>query len=142
MPDLILPFPPSLNAYYENAQRRVRNSNRTYTARMISEEGKRFRYGVLYACRTQQFRIQTGRLTMEIIAQEPDRSRARDLDNLLKATQDALTHAGAIKDDCFFDRVVVERGDCWPHDGGRLLVSIKPFVAPAMAGGLFCDRKT
>ena len=62
----------------------------------------------------------SGRLAIKIIAEPPDKRR-RDLDNILKAPLDALTHAGLLIDDEQFDEINV-RGQTVP--GGRLGVKI------------------
>ena len=49
-----------------------------------------------------------GKLAVRVVAVAPDR-RKRDLDNLLKATLDALTHAKVWHDDGQIDRLEVER---------------------------------
>ncbi|MGP78515.1 hypothetical protein B5F26_27880, partial [Escherichia coli] len=51
----------------------------------------------------------------------PDKRR-RDLDNILKAPLDALTHAGLLIDDEQFDEINIVRGKVVP--GGRLGVKI------------------
>ncbi|AKC12291.1 TPA: RusA family crossover junction endodeoxyribonuclease [Escherichia coli] len=48
--------------------------------------------------------------------------RRRDLDNILKAPLDALTHAGLLIDDEQFDEINIVRG--LPVPGGRLGVKI------------------
>ncbi|MBB7296097.1 RusA family crossover junction endodeoxyribonuclease, partial [Escherichia coli] len=63
----------------------------------------------------------SGRLAIRIIAELPDKRR-RDLDNILKAPLDALTHAGLLIDDEQFDEINIVRG--LPVCGGRLGVSI------------------
>ena len=63
----------------------------------------------------------SGRLAIKIIAEPPDKRR-RDLDNILKAPLDALTHAGLLIDDEQFDEINIVRG--LPVPGGRLGVKI------------------
>ncbi|EHZ4690535.1 RusA family crossover junction endodeoxyribonuclease, partial [Escherichia coli] len=62
-----------------------------------------------------------GRLAIKIIAEPPDKRR-RDLDNILKAPLDALTHAGLLIDDEQFDEINIVRGHLVL--GGRLGVKI------------------
>ena len=52
---------------------------------------------------------------------KPDKRR-RDLDNILKAPLDALTHAGLLMDDEQFDEINIVRGQ--PVSGGRLEIRI------------------
>ncbi|HBC5835333.1 TPA: RusA family crossover junction endodeoxyribonuclease [Escherichia coli] len=48
--------------------------------------------------------------------------RRRDLDNILKAPLDALTHAGLLMNDEQFDEINIVRGQ--PVSGGRLEIRI------------------
>ncbi|EIF0400323.1 RusA family crossover junction endodeoxyribonuclease, partial [Escherichia coli] len=63
----------------------------------------------------------SGRLAIKVIAEPPDKRR-RDLDNILKAPLDALTHAEVLIDDEQFDEINIVRGQ--PVSGGRLGVKI------------------
>ena len=56
-----------------------------------------------------------------LFAEPPDKRR-RDLDNILKAPLDALTHAGVLMDDEQFDEINIVRGQ--PVSGGRMGVKI------------------
>ncbi|HFI7348994.1 TPA: RusA family crossover junction endodeoxyribonuclease [Escherichia coli] len=56
------------------------------------------------------------------ISEEGKRYRRRDLDNILKAPLDALTHAGLLIDDEQFDEINIVRG--LPVPGGRLGIKI------------------
>lgn len=78
MHQVSIPFPPSVNHYWRHANGRV----------YISERGKSYRQAVGFAC----FGLQplTGDVAVEIQVSAPDRKR-RDLDNLLKASLDALS---------------------------------------------------
>jgi len=49
-----------------------------------------------------------GRLAIEIQASPPD-NRRRDLDNILKALLDSITHARVIEDDSQFDAIGIVR---------------------------------
>ena len=129
----VLPFPPSLNAYYENAAR-VTSKGKRYTGRMISAQGQRFRELVAVAVR-RGHRVPprlTGRLAVTVYALPPAlradggrNNNRRDTDNLWKALLDALTKARVIADDCLFDRSLIIRGNAL--GAGRVLLCIEPF---------------
>ncbi|WP_394627979.1 RusA family crossover junction endodeoxyribonuclease, partial [Escherichia coli] len=88
----------------------------------ISEAGKRYRRDVALIVRQQWLKLNlSGRLAIKIIAEPPDKRR-RDLDNILKAPLDALTHAGLLIDDEQFDEINIVRGQL--VSGGRLGVKI------------------
>lgn len=108
---LDLPWPPTMNTYWRNWNGRT----------VISKAGREYRQAVV-----DQVSIQggaknfTGKLRVVIKAYRPDR-RKRDLDNLLKASLDALTHAGVWSD----DGLIVDLRIYWADDmGGRLEVEI------------------
>ena len=63
----------------------------------------------------------TGRLRVEIVACPPDH-RCRDIDNVLKASLDALQHAGLFADDNQIDVIHITRGQV--QAGGELRVRI------------------
>ena len=109
--EFVLPYPPTVNTYW-------RRHGNTY---FISEAGKRYRRDVALIVRQQQLKLNlSGRPAIEIIAEPPDKRR-RDLDNILKAPLDALTHAGLLIDEQF-DEINIVRG--LPVCGGRLGVNI------------------
>lgn len=87
--NLTLPWPPSVNTYWRNVNERT----------IISADGRAYRTAVmnqvLYLYKQMHF---DGPLRMTIEAYRPDKRR-RDLDNLFKATLDALAHAGVYEDD-------------------------------------------
>ncbi|AXK30276.1 RusA family crossover junction endodeoxyribonuclease [Escherichia coli] len=109
--EFVLPYPPTVNTYW-------RRHGNTY---FISEAGKRYRRDVaLIVCQQRSKLNLSGRLAIKIIAEPPDKRR-RDLDNILKAPLDALTHAGLLIDEQF-DEINIVRG--LPVCGGRLGVNI------------------
>lgn len=111
MIELTLPWPPSVNTYW-----------RTYNGRMlISAKGREYRNAVGTQVIVQRgSKHLTGSLVVVIEAWRPDKRR-RDLDNLLKATLDALAHAGVYED----DSQVVDLRIYWADTvGGMLKVKV------------------
>lgn len=112
-----LPDPPSLNSYYRHVGSKV----------LISERGRAYRSEGERAVRAPRSRgspgpeALEGGLGLRVFMNPPD-NRRRDLDNALKATLDALTHAGLWCDDSQVDRLTIERGAC--VRGGRLSVCV------------------
>ncbi len=108
----VLPYPPTVNTYW-------RRRGSTY---FVSKAGERYRRDVALIVRQQRLKLNlSGRLAIKITAEPPDKRR-RDLDNILKAPLDALTHAGLLIDDEQFDEINIVRGQVVP--GGRLGVKI------------------
>lgn len=96
---LTLPWPPSTNRYWRRVGGRV----------LISAEGRAYRTTVGTAVLQQRpGRFGAARLAMHITATPGDRRR-RDLDNLLKALQDSLEHAGVYADDGQIDDLHIVR---------------------------------
>lgn len=113
MISVTLPFPPSLNTYWRHVGPKV----------LISAAGRSYRTAVgdVVLMSVRRTRPLLGRLALRIEAQPPDR-RVRDLDNLLKAPLDALTHAGLWGDDGQIDELTIVRLP--PTPGGRLRVVV------------------
>jgi crossover junction endodeoxyribonuclease RusA len=112
MIELTLPFPPSVNTYW-----------RTFNGRMlISKKGREYRKAVADEIILQKGNKHLkGKIKMTIEAWRPD-NRKRDLDNLLKAPLDALTHAGVYED----DQLIVDLRIFWAEDqAGKLKVKIE-----------------
>ena len=110
--EFVLPYPPTVNTYW-------RRRGNTY---FVSKVGERYRRDVALIVRRQRLKSNlSGRLAIKVIAEPPDKRR-RDLDNILKAPLDALTHAGLLIDDEQFDEINIVRGQLGP--GGRLGVKI------------------
>jgi crossover junction endodeoxyribonuclease RusA len=117
MISLTLPWPPTLNTYWRHVGPRV----------LISAAGRAYRKAVGDAVlmSVRGARPLTDRLSVRIEAQPPDR-RVRDLDNLLKAPADALTHAGLWEDDGQIDELTIVRLS--PTPGGLLRVVVSPIT--------------
>ena len=119
MIELVLPWPPSANTYW-------RHPNRGPLAgrHLISRAGRSYRADVarIVGCARPRGAPLAGRLAVALTAAPPDRRR-RDLDNLLKAVQDALSHAGVWDDDEQIDWLTIER--VCPRAAGRVDIEIR-----------------
>lgn len=118
---LTLPYPPSLNTIW----RRVGNKT------LLSAAGRMYRADVLAAVLIHFNAVPkplAGRLRVAIHVHAPDK-RKRDLDNLPKAINDALTHAGLWLDDSQIDRLLVERCNNYPPAGG-VVVHVEEVACP------------
>lgn len=125
---LVLPFPPSANRYYRHIGYRT----------LISREGRAFREEIraLLAGDGPRKPPSGGRIALCMDAFPPDRRR-RDIDNLQKASVDALQHAGAYKDDSQIDLLVTRR--CEVSKPGRIEVQLYefPLACCPLCGGPF-----
>lgn len=109
---LVLPWPPSVNRYWRHVGSKV----------LISRQGRQYRLDVAASVLAAGPRKPlSGRLAVEYLLWMPDRIR-RDLDNVLKALNDALKHVALIEDDSQFDRITVARAGLAPP--GRVEVRI------------------
>jgi len=113
---LTLPYPPSVNHYWRRVGPRT----------LISRKGRAFRRDVctLLAGGGPRKPPAGGTIALRMDAFPPDRRR-RDLDNIAKATLDALEHAGVYEDDSQIDLLLTRRGE--PTKPGRLEVRIDEF---------------
>jgi len=113
-----LPWPPSVNTYYRHLSRGPM-AGRT----LISAKGRTYRQDCIASLHEQNIGtgMYSGRLGLVIAAYPPDR-RKRDLDNLLKATLDALVHTKIIRDDSDIDELGIARREVMP--GGRLVLRL------------------
>lgn len=100
--NLTLPYPPSVNEYWHYGRGQV----------YIAKPGRMFRRAVVIEKIRAVGNAQpvVGRLRVTLTAHPPDRRR-RDMDNTLKATLDALQHAGVYADDSQIDELTIRRGD-------------------------------
>jgi crossover junction endodeoxyribonuclease RusA len=94
-----LPYPPSINHYYVH----------TATGVILGAKGKSYRRDA--ALLLHRYRDSCGgerRLTLTINVFPPDK-RKRDIDNICKATLDALQYARVFEDDSQIDMLTVVR---------------------------------
>lgn len=120
MIQILLPWPPSVNHYWASNGRR----------RYITQRGVDYRrevHSIAIKKFGKQFEPLKGRLAVRIEVYPPDR-RKRDLDNLLKAPLDALSHAGIYVDDSQIDRLIVAR---YPKFDNSALVVLIEELEPA-----------
>ena len=103
---LELPYPPSVNHYYRHWGNRV----------MISHDGRVYRERVLSIVSTSGEHGFTGKVVMTVDLYPPD-LRRRDIDNTLKALQDALTAAHVYKDDSDIFEMHLYKREPLPPDG-------------------------
>jgi len=111
---LRLPFPPSVNGYWERASAFGKGGRRVPAMR-IGKRGRQYRTAVMAAVNAEMFRrrlrgfVNDERLRIDIVLSPPDRRR-RDIDNYNKALWDALVHAGLFADDSQIDEARITRG--------------------------------
>ena len=112
-----LPWPPSVNGYWQ----RARNGGL-----FVSESGQNFRsvVAVVVLKARQVFGRQplAGPLRLHVDAYPATLKRARDLDNILKALQDALQASGVFANDEQIADVRVVRRESVPR--GKVTVTI------------------
>jgi crossover junction endodeoxyribonuclease RusA len=120
---MTLPWPPSVNSYWRHPTKGPLAGRH-----LVSEEGRAYRNAVtVHALHIGRKNHLTGRLSIEVIASPPDRRR-RDLDNILKALLDSIAHAGLIKDDSQFDKILVMREP--PSPDGAVKIKITQLENP------------
>ncbi|WP_407538896.1 RusA family crossover junction endodeoxyribonuclease [Deinococcus radiomollis] len=126
-----LPYPPSLNSIWRSVVLTIKGKPQVRV--LLSEKGREYRRSVINQVRQAgNPTTPTGaRLALHLHACPPDK-RARDLSNLPKALEDALTHAGVWADDSLIDQLTVERGPV--VKGGRVAVTITPLDATLFEG--------
>lgn len=112
---IVLPWPPSVNTYYRAIPRGRRAVN------ILSRKGREFKASLHGIVPGFRFKAPTP-VAVTIYLHAPTR-RAYDLDNRLKATQDALVQIGAIDDDNQIDRITVHR--CQPIKGGKAVIHME-----------------
>lgn len=120
-----LPWPPSANDIWRTRIVRPREG-KWFPSVYLSEEAVAYRQKVERVIQ-KEFGDITGtrsRLRVTLVACAPDR-RKRDLTNLLKATEDALTESRLWEDDSQID----EQSQTWAKDGmGRRRIEFPGWV--------------
>lgn len=102
---LTLPWPPSLNTYWRSP-----TTGKLAGRTLLSEAGRRYRQDLISRAQAERWGkvADKSRLSVQIDAWMPDKRR-RDLDNILKAALDGLTHAGVWEDDSQIDHLSIRR---------------------------------
>ena len=108
---LSLPYPPSINNYY--------GRNR-FGSVYIKAAGKAYRKTVI--AKFGRVKPMLSKLSVKIFMYPPDK-RKRDVDNVLKASMDALQAANIFKDDSQIYRLLIEK--CEPKTNGELYIEIQ-----------------
>jgi crossover junction endodeoxyribonuclease RusA len=137
-----LPWPPSVNNYWEPVSRPVKPGSRKYRAWLIlSDRAKEYRILAINAMRLQ--RVPCGKLTgllrIHVTCFPPD-LRDRDLDNLLKGLLDSMAHAGIIRNDADFEEISMKRGPVVANGRIEVLIGELPGGA-TVSGDLFATAQ-
>lgn len=112
---IFLTYPPSLNRLWLPTMAGIKRSP---VYRKWMDEAA---WTVALAVRDQKKSMRS-EYRMRVTANPPPTRRARDLDNLLKATCDALKHGGAVVDDSYAQAIEIHWG--W-LDGPGVLVELE-----------------
>lgn len=123
MINLTLPFPPTVNHMWGFAGKR----------KYLKKEAHEFRRIVQEACVEAKAKIH-GRIAI-YIALYPPTKRKFDLDNRIKALQDALEHAGVYLDDEQIDTIICVRRDV-VKDGMCKVILVENDKADQLIGDL------
>ena len=110
---ITLPYPPSVNRYWRQFRGRA----------ILSAEARAYHERCRYLGTVAVRAVGTpGPIQVHLIAYPPDKRR-RDLDNILKAINDALVRCGLIDDDSLIRRQCQEWGPV-DRDNPRVVLSI------------------
>ena len=116
----VLDWPPSVNTIWRHIV--IKGAARV----VLSKDGREYRERAAWAVRsaTRGVRFDRGPVSVEIVAYPPDR-RARDIDNILKAALDAITHSGLWRDDSQVASLSIERRETRHALAGKLIVTVR-----------------
>ena len=115
---LELPYPPSVNNYWQASGHR----------RFISKEGVAFSKAVAEIVKNEKApSFEDRRLGIDVTI-HPRSKRKFDLDNTLKAILDALMKAGMYNDDSQIDYIEIVRKEA--VDGGKAVVHLCDYKPP------------
>ncbi len=108
---LELPYPPSVNHYYQHGKGRI----------WIGKRGREYRLQVFSILHEKKIKPLEGKICLDIFVYPPDK-RKRDIDNTQKCLFDALQHGGLFKDDNQISKFCVTRLE--PVKGGKIMVYV------------------
>lgn len=120
---LLLPFPPSINAYWQQVVIRTR-TGKNFRSTALTKRAKAFRAEALYSIK-QQYPIHQiidyqVKVTIYLF---PPTLRKYDVDNFNKGILDALTHANIwVDDELVYDLRIIKRHK---YKGGQVIVDIQ-----------------
>jgi len=121
--NLSLPWPPSVNHYWISRCGKSK-TGKPIVLKCVGKRGKEFREEVDSIVRSLGAEPLTGRLILDI-ALYPPTKRKFDIDNYLKATLDALQHAGLFEDDEQIDCITVKKYVDQVVPGGQVLMIVR-----------------
>ena len=115
MLNLFLPYPPSVNGYWQfNGSRRF-----------LTPKANQFKADVRQAFVLEKHKgFEAQRVSLTVYLHAPDK-RVRDIDNIAKPLLDALTQAGVFDDDGQVDRLLILRKE--QRKGGQCEIIVEPF---------------
>ena len=134
MTRIVLPFPPSVNHYWNDQVRFDKKRRKHVVHKFVCKRGKEFRTQVLQQCMLQKaynLRLD-GPLQYKLWLYPPKNYARWDIDNFRKALLDALAHARVYNDD-----TQLEHDEAWKMpkhpDGGRAIIQIAEYTNPHSA---------
>ena len=134
--ELTLPYPPTVNHYWEPIYAR-RGQKRQFGFK-VGRRGVAYRRHVGNIVMSARLRLNAAHRpslpipapVLLVVDVFPPDDRRRDIDNLLKALNDSITHSGLIADDFDIATLIVRRREKRP--GGAVHISART-AAPALA---------